>query len=117
MGYESKLIIVDISTLEDNGLNWASKIAEIDLCKAGIPSEFFREKAGCFIYADDGNTRIETDRCGDPLTVCSDVPKFITWMKNQQKDEYYRRWPMAIALLESINEGDWANIKVLHYGH
>lgn len=117
MGYESKLIVVDVTNLEDNGLKWAAKIAEIDLCKAGIPAEFFKKKAGCYIYADDGNTKITVDRYDDPLTVCSDVPKFIAWMKEQHEIEYYRRRPMAIALLESINEEDWANIKVLHYGH
>lgn len=121
MGYESKLYIVEShkGIVEDeNGLWYGRRIAEIDLSKAGIPQErFFTEKADCYLYADDGNAKITEDCYGDKLTVCTDLPGFIAWMKEQESKEHYRRWGMAIALLEAIKPEDWRCVQVLHYGH
>mgnify|MGYP003288399648 CR=1 FL=1 len=120
MGYESKLIIVDHYEypIEDSGNSWAEVISIINLCKAGIPvSEFFRE-SNCYIYFDgDGNTQVTEDMYGDQLTECTDVAGLLNWLKAQYAESEYRRFAVAIALIEACYNQKWKNLKVLHYGY
>lgn len=120
MGYEQKLIIVDQhdSITDDSGNSWAEVISILNLCKADIPvSEFFRE-SNCYIYFDgDGNTRVTEDGYGDRLTECIDVPELLNWLKSQYAKEHYRRYAVAIGLIESCYEQKWNNLKILHYGY
>lgn len=120
MGYEHKLIIVDQygSITDDHGNCWAEVISILNLCKADIPvSEFFRE-SNCYIYFDgDGNTQVTEDMYGDQLTECIDVPKFLKWLKSQYAEDHYRRYAVAIELIEACYKQKWHNLKILHYGY
>lgn len=120
MGYEHKLIIVDQhdSITDDSGHSWAEVISILNLCKADIPvREFFRE-SNCYIYFDgDGNTQVTEDMYGDKLTECIDVPKFLDWLKAQYAESQYRRFAVAIALIEACYKQPWKKLKILHYGY
>lgn len=120
MGYEHKLIIVDHYEypLDYSGNSWAEVISILNLCKAGIPvSEFFR-KSKCYIYLDgDGHTQVTRDMYGDQLTECVDVPAFLDWLKSQYAEHKYRRYAVAIDLIEACRKQQWKNLKVLHYGY
>lgn len=120
MGYEHKLIIVDHYEypINDSGHSWAEVISILNLCKTDLPvSKFFRE-ASCYIYFDgDGDTQVTGDGYGDPLTECIDVPNFLDWLKSQYAESKYRRFAVAIALIEACYKQRWRNLKVLHYGY
>ena len=120
MGYEHKLIIVDQHdhVINDSGNSWAEVISILNLCKADIPvSKFFRE-SNCYIYFDgDGDTYVTEDGYGDQLTECIDVPGFLDWLKLQYAEDKYRRFAVAIALIEACYKQKWNNLKILHYGY
>ena len=118
MGYESKLYIVEPCPLsvDKKGFIYAEVIAMIDLCKVHMEvNRFFAKKSNCYIYV--GDKKVKKDLYGEELVTCTDLPGLIAWMKQQAQEAYYRRWGMAIALLEAIKPNDWENIQVLHYGH
>ena len=74
MGYESRLYIVEESNFKipcDNGKIWAKVIGMVDLCVCYSIKNVFTKVANGYIYADDGNTRIEEDKYGEPFSVAS----------------------------------------------
>ena len=78
MGYESKIFVVRKGGLQgDCGKNYAQEIARFDLCKVYGVSDYLRNapKTDCYIYSDDGNTEIITDRYGEELTECTGAIK------------------------------------------
>jgi len=123
MGYESRLYVVDKHKdmkNEDLRLVWASVITVYDLSKAG---EDFVSKVrafpdtDCYIYADDGNTRITEDCYGDKL---KEIPlnEMIAILAYEiGANSYYRRFKPILGLLMAFNPNDWDNLVVLHYGH
>ena len=119
MGYEVRLYVVDVGRLKDPEYDkyFANVVATIDLAKCQIPCRFFNKVTDCYIYSDDGNTEFLEDCYGEPLTECSDIPGFIEWMKKENGEYPYRRFLLAIGLLESICPADWRDLRVLHYGH
>ena len=123
MGYESKIYIVrksDSRFCDDDGRTWAEEIAIIDLCKAYELSAYLRNypKTNCYIYADDGNTKIIEDRYGDALT---EIPleEAIQIVKNCIAYSAYWRYNVLLATLQSIYNYvmDDEDFVVLHYGY
>ena len=124
MGYESKIYIVRKSDYRrpHEEKVWAEEIAIIDMCKCYILSGILRNKPAtdCYIYADDGNTRIEEDRYGSPLT---ETPLHEALQIVQDviaKTPYdYWRYNVLLATLQSVYDfvGDDDSFVVLHYGY
>ena len=126
MGYESKLFVVEKSTMcelvsEDfpAPMYWGEVIAMFDLCK--LPDLVSRKlrnypNTNCYIYADDGNTRITEDCYGDPLAEIP-VPDAIRILEEAAEQSYYRRYAPCIQLLKGFNLKQWDKLVVLHYGH
>ena len=118
MGYESKLYVVEESNFvypSDNGKVWAEVIAMIDMCKCYPLADAFNSEAHGYIYADDGNTRIEEDMYGSPLGV-AEIDDVIECLKGIVKTDGYWRAKVAIDLLKSIKKTN-PNCKVYHYGY
>lgn len=118
MGYESRLYIVKESNFKipcDNGKVWAEVIGTIDLCVCYSITEAFKNKANGYIYAEDGNTRIEEDRYGKPFLVAS-LKDVIEKLKEIVKNENYRRAKIALGFLEAVQEA-MPDCVVYHYGH
>ena len=73
MGYESRIYIVrktDTIGWRNPGMRFAEVLMTFNLGRISVDLERWLHKqrpTDCFIYADDGNTEIIDDRCGDPL--------------------------------------------------
>lgn len=118
MGYESKLYIVEESNFaypSDNGKVWADVVGEIDLRKCYPIAEIFTQKANGYIYADDGNTRIEEDMYGSPLGVAT-LEEVIEKLKEIVKDSGYRRAKIALEFLKAVQKL-MPDCVVYHYGY
>lgn len=123
MGYESRLYIVEKSSLNkdpDIGLRFAGIVSVFNLSKVGKVSDQFLNypDTDCFIYADDGNTRITEDRYGDALKEIP-IKDAIEILKNAAKEDnwYYRRFKPVVALLEGFELDKWKDLAILHYGY
>jgi hypothetical protein len=121
MGYEIKMYVVESrGTLDEGGATYASVVGMVDLCKMNSRGpvcaldEKRPKKPALYIFANDGNTKIENDDYGKPLGVYK-PQEFLHALK---KDEpRYRRTKMAIALLESAMPEFDDELRVLTYGH
>jgi hypothetical protein len=125
MGYESKLVVVDKSDLftpDDDGKVWAEKIADVRL--SVIDGDVLRRikkypVASCYYYEHGSEDKVVEDFYGEELT---EVPlkDMISILKDAEEMSSYRRYKIAIGLLESFSDYDWDttnNIVVLHFGY
>jgi hypothetical protein len=117
MSYDSRLYIVeeaDFKIPSDNGKVWADVIGVINLRSCYPITDVFTEIANGYIYADDGNTQIETDFYGKPLRVAN-LEDVIKKLKEIIKESNYRRAKVALGFLKSIQK-DMPDCVVYHYG-
>ena len=118
MGYESKLYVVEESNFtmpSDNGKVYASVIGMIDLCKCYPIVEVFEDEANGYIYADDGNTKIEEDMYGSPLGVAT-LDDVIEKLKEIVKEEDYCRAKVALGFLKEVRKS-MPDCVVYHFGY
>ena len=107
MSYESRLYVVrecNFSFLSDNGKVWAEVVGMIDLSKCYGIKEVFMKEANAYIYAEDGNTRIEKDRYDEPLTV-AELDEVIKCLKKIIKETDYHRAKVALQFLKAVQKG------------
>lgn len=116
MGYESKLYVVDKHDWKWCEEKWGEVIASFDLCR--VPINFAHYPAtDCYIFSDDGDTKITEDKYGSPLREIP-INELINMIENAIKEtDYYRRYQPCLSLLKGFNPKDWENLIVLHYGH
>lgn len=126
MGYESKIYIVKkhprLYTDEDKC--YAEVIAMFDLKKCSPINEFIAERlpeTDCYIYADDGDTRILEDLYDEPLKEIS-VDEMIRMIDNVSShyilfSGYTTMQMLKAALDEMIKQDDVYDKVCLHYGH
>lgn len=122
MGYESRIYVVDKKDpfIGDTEC-WGEIIAMFNMCKYPPIADFMREqpKTNCYIFADDGNTKITEDKYDEPLTEASldDVIKIL--VKELENGDCYRRTSPLLNMLRGLNEKSYQfnNLVVLHYGY
>lgn len=124
MGYESRIYIVekfDDVMIYDDGKCFAQIISMFNMCKIPTLSNVLRYKpvTNCYIYADDGSTRILEDCYGEPLkesTIKSVIDALEKAIENGEC--YWRIYPL-LSTLQTIEECGLGNssIVVLHYGY
>lgn len=122
MEYESKLYIVQKSCVYDvidgKKMIFAEVVATFNLCKVyDVASKLLEyNNTNCFIYADDGNTRILEDKYGKAL---KEIPIYdaIKIIEEAAKTDDYRRFAPCLALLKGFKQDEWSNLVVLHYGY
>lgn len=117
MGYESKLYVVEKSTIIDNNKRWGQVIAMIDMSKLG--QDFFLKlknysPTDCYIYLED--EEVTEDKYGDPLIEIP-IKDMIAILAEMASKEDYRRLTPAINLLLGFNLSEWNELVVLHYGY
>ena len=111
MGYEVRMKIGNVSSS-----GFISSIAEVDLCKIGDdridqlvqdsqnPEKNISGKP-VYFYGADGNTQITEDRYGKrmyPVSAKVVLNTFKKEMKENKESAEYRRYKMALVLLESV---------------
>lgn len=129
MGYESRLYVVDkdtkgLSVNMANGtlMRSSALLARFDLsCVGNECNELWSsgKDTDCYVYdcKPDGNRGYITQDCyGKPLTEHS-VKDAIRILMSGEVAEHYRRYTAPIAYLMAIDESEWNDIVVLHYGY
>ena len=122
MGYESKLYIVDKSSLEDaNGMKYAQVVATFDMCVCPTINVLQdNPETDCYFY--EKNERVLEDRYGKLLTEAT-IEEVINLLETDVNDgENYRRlFPLLSALKtfkEQKDKGIWDDdLVILHYGY
>lgn len=121
MAYESRIFIVNRSELDnDDGTTYvyAQQIADINMGR--MDEDFlklFNKEIDYELFIKDGDDSTQTDGYGDIMkyTDCKTVITLIEKLIDNGDD--YRRLPMLLGLLKGINEKQWDNIQVVHYGY
>lgn len=121
MSYESRIIIVNRNVIERrDGTLWVygDQIASIDMsCMCQGFVELFKNEIDYELYIDDGNESTNKDCYGKVMTYtdCKTVIKYLK--KLIANGHNYRRLTMLLGLLKGINEDQWEDIQVVHYGY
>ena len=122
MGYESRIYVVEKSNFIDpDDSRWAEIIASYNMCKYPPLDNHFRtcNDTDVYIFDNDGNTRIVTDKYDKPLkeSAIEDVIEVLE--KDVAEGEYYRRTLPLLNMLKAFAEhkSDWRNLTILHYGY
>ena len=123
MGYEVTMYIGEISTFENEGKHYFSIIGMVELSKPGYSSEIYQMSSNkspgfheIYFYGTDGNKQITEDDYGNTLKVL--LPRRVLQaLKRDNANDPYRRFELAIALLERsiLNFGNELNVVL--YGH
>ena len=121
MGYESRVFIVNRSEHEyPNGESWiyAEKIADIKMsCMYDGFTNLFNKKVDYELYIDNEDESTNIDKYGEVMTY-TDCKTVINFLEKLIADgENYRRLTMLLGLLKGINEEQWNEIQVVHYGY
>jgi hypothetical protein len=121
MSYESKIIIVNRSVIESrNGTLWVygEQIADIDMsCMCQGFVELFKNEIDYKLCVENSDEPTKEDRYGKVMTYtdCKTVIKYLK--KLIANGNNYRRLNMLLGLLKGINEDQWEDIQVVHYGY
>lgn len=124
MGYEQKFYIVDKSDSirgfgEFAGMYYANVVAMFDYSTDSYFTSFVDHNSvdtDCYFYADDGNTEVVTDNCGDSLREIG-IDKLIQYLEEHPSD--YRRHDVFLDILKAFEKvkDRFKNLVVLRYGH
>lgn len=119
MGYESKLYVVEKTTMSNkNHMFYGIVVAMFDLSKVYYVSYRIKKYpyTNTVFFSDDGDTEITEDRYGERL---KEIPlkDMIAILREASANSNYRRYKPALALLESFDDPQWKDIVALHYGH
>lgn len=130
MGYDSKIYVVEKSRYntpmkvvidgEDYGDRvWGQVVASMELGVYPTVSNYMNSKpeTDCYIYAEDGNTMIVTDRYNKVMTECSLTELLEVVAKEVDEGVDYRRVFPLYSLLKGFDLRQWDNLRVLHFGH
>ena len=120
MSYESRVFIVNRNEIEGaNGKYvFADKIADIKMSSMynGF-TDLFSKEIDYQLYIDNGDEATQTDKYGDTMTY-TDCQTVITYLENLIADgENYRRLTILLGLLKGIDETEWNDIQIVHYGY
>ena len=128
LGYESRLHIVnktdrvidvysnDLSECVKCQKKWGELLATINLCCLGGECYPLWHGNATDCTFSDGNEYVLEDCYGEPLTEHT-VSETIELLERSEANNHYRRLAPAIAYLRGINEAEFDNIVVLHYGY
>lgn len=122
MGYESKIYIVEKSTIgrDINGKRmWLGDVvASFRLGKTPIYQEIHDKfsPTDTYFYADNGDTEIIEDCYGNPLTEIP-IPDLIDILERAESKGHYRRYTPLIQMLQGFDLAQWKDLVALHYGY
>lgn len=121
MGYESRVFVVNRNSFENNdGTNYVygEKIADIKMAVMydGF-TDLFDKEVDYELYIDNENESTQTDKYGKIMkyTDCNTVVGYLEKLIDGGAD--YRRLSILLGLLKGIDENQWEEIQVVHYGY
>ena len=121
MGYESRVFVVNRNEINrgiDAPYVFAEKIADIKMsCMWHGFRELFNKKIDYELYIDNENEATQTDKYGDAMTYtnCQTVIDYLE--KLIANGENYRRLSLLLGILNGIDESQWDEIQIVHYGY
>lgn len=117
MGYESRVIVVNVNRHEN--YIYGEKIADIKMSKMGDFKKIFTKPIDYKLFITNEDEDTDKDCYGDRL--CSaDIKTVVEWLETVPKNEGwddYRRIKPLIGLLNGFNEDNWNELQVVHYGY
>ena len=119
MGYERKLYVIEKGITKGLcGKIYGMHVAAFEMGRVDEMVEMIKKYpyTNTFFFADDGNTEVTSDAYGEPLTEIP-VKDMANIIRELSKQDVYRRYKPVLAFLDTIDESEWHNIVVLHYGH
>jgi hypothetical protein len=121
MGYESRVFIVnrnEVKRNNDTSYVWGEKIADVKMsCMYDGFTALFKKEVDYELYIDNGDESTKTDKYGDVMTY-TDCRTVINYLEKLIEDgEDYRRLGLLLGLLKGIDESQWNEIQIVHYGY
>lgn len=121
MSYESRIFVVERNEIENrDGTSYvyAEKIADIKMSSMyqGF-TDLFDKEVDYELYIDSGEKSTSTDCYGEKMRY-TNIKTVIDFLEKLISDgEDYRRLFMLLGLLKGINESQWNDIQIVHYGY
>lgn len=118
MGYESRLYVVNRYKASDwNDYVFAERIAVFNMCCVGWnPDDIFTEPIDfVLMYNDDGNP-VYDDMYGKRCHMAS-VSTVIEAVEKLEEADHYRRFKPLLGFLKSLDESEWDDLRVVHFGY
>lgn len=120
MGYESRLYVVNRCKASDWGdYVFAERIAVFNMCCVGWnPDKIFTEPIDFMLGRDnDGNGEpIYNDKYGKRCHMAS-VSTVIKAIEKLEEADHYRRFKPLLGFLKSLDESEWDDLRVVHFGY
>ena len=122
MSYESRVFVVNRNEIEHGdgtSFVYAEQIADIKMSRmyySGF-AKLFDKEVDYELYIDNGDKATQTDKYGDVMTY-TDCQTVIAYLEKLIADgENYRILTLLLGLLKGIDEKQWDNIQIVHYGY
>lgn len=118
MGYESRLYVVNRFVASNwNNYVFAEKIAQFDMCCVGWnPDKIFTTPIDFSIGYDKNDEPIYNDMYGKRCGMAS-VADVITAVEALEEREHYRRFSPLLGFLRGLDESEWDDLRVVHFGY
>lgn len=121
MGYESRLYVVNRVEIKFNGelyRVWGEKLARFDMCCIGLynPEFVFATPIDFPIEYDDNDEEVYDDMYGKRCGMAS-VSAVISAIEALEEREHYRRFKPLLGFLKALDESEWDDLRVVHFGY
>jgi len=118
MGYESRLYVVNRYKASNwNDYVFAERIAQFDMCCVGWnPDKIFTTPIDFYIGYDKNDEPIYDDMYGKRCGMAS-VADVITAIEALEEREHYRRFSPLLGFLRGLDESEWDDLRVVHFGY
>lgn len=117
MGYESRLYVVNrVENVWTGGL-WGDKLAVFNMsCVGWNPDKIFTTPIDFNIGYDKNGEPIYNDMYGKRCGMAS-VSDVISTIEALEEREHYRRFKPLLGFLKSLDESEWDDLRVVHFGY
>ena len=118
MGYESRLYVVNrVKESWTGDEAWAEQLAVFNMCCVGWnPDDIFIEPID-FIIDYDRNEMPVYDDCYGKRCHMASVSAVIEAVEKLEEADHYRRFKPLLGFLKSLDEEEWDDLRVVHFGY
>lgn len=120
MGYESRLYVVNRRELKWDGKLlgiYRDMIAKFDMsCVGWNPEHIFTTPIDFPIEYDENDEEVYDDMYGKRCGMTS-VSAVISAIEALEEREHYRRFKPLLGFLKALDESEWDDLRVVHFGY